>query len=835
MNRSLVAAAPCRILRGVAGLVRALPLALLLLTVPALAAAAAPEAAAPPPKLEGVAPAAAGAAEPVTLFDIVGDLGRAAGMRREIEATLRETSDSLALAAKLDGPLLAPELEGVMAARDVRTRTRYLELLAIDMQIRERHREIGETTVALGGLARRLAADLERLDREVALWPQRAKLAREREAPPDVVAAVDAVGPDLAALRERLRARRDPFLIAYQRAVLLQASLETLRADVAARRARLETELDATAGTPIWQPQALGLPLQELRANSDLLGLVLVDFLRHYGARLGTLFVVMTALLFLTLRRQAAAGPPSAAAPRLSPAIALCGALVIALPCVALAAPTPPIIFYRAVFMFFPLFAGVVAVGSFARSIPTTASTLMLALFLNAFLVLARTSPAVEWLLLLVQAIAFGSALVRDWRSGALARFLPRWPALLLRRLVGLAVGMLAIAIAAGFVGHSSAAAGLVALVVIAPAYALAFAALGWALERTFASLLATPVARCMRSVRDQGDTILSTLHWVAVLIAWSIGGFLFMLPYASLDHALRIAAFLASAGLTVGEVTISLKAIVLALVVIAATWLVTKLVRFVLDHEILPRLDLRTGVPIAISTIVGYVLVVTGFVLTMAALGIDLTKVTLLAGAVGVGVGLGLQNIVNNFASGLILMIERPVNVGDQIDVGGVVGEVRRIGVRSSTIRTAQGAEIIVPNSDLAGKQVTNWTLSDRARRYEIDVGVAYGSDPARILRLLEAAAAEVPEVQRVPPPRALFVGFGDSSLDFRLFAWVESIDVGVEAQNGLRTSILRMLGEAGIEIPFPQRDVHIRVAPGVDASVVRAPDVPAGGSARA
>jgi small-conductance mechanosensitive channel len=122
----------------------------------------------------------------------------------------------------------------------------------------------------------------------------------------------------------------------------------------------------------------------------------------------------------------------------------------------------------------------------------------------------------------------------------------------------------------------------------------------------------------------------------------------------------------------------------------------------------------------------------------------------------------------------------------------------------------------VIVPNSDLASKQVTNWTLSDRARRYEIDVGVEYGSDPARVLRLLESAAAEVPEVQKKPPPRALFSGFGVNSLDFRLFAWVESVDIGVQAQNGLRMAILRTLDAAGIAIPFPQRDLHIRYAPG-------------------
>ncbi len=120
----------------------------------------------------------------------------------------------------------------------------------------------------------------------------------------------------------------------------------------------------------------------------------------------------------------------------------------------------------------------------------------------------------------------------------------------------------------------------------------------------------------------------------------------------------------------------------------------------------------------------------------------------------------------------------------------------------------------MIVPDADLASKQVTNWTLSDPARRYEIDVGVAYGSDPERVLLLLESAAAETPEVQASPKPRAVFTGFGDSSLDFRLLAWVESIDVGLQAQTNLRMAVLRKLAEAGIEIPFPQRDVHVRYA---------------------
>jgi small-conductance mechanosensitive channel len=500
---------------------------------------------------------------------------------------------------------------------------------------------------------------------------------------------------------------------------------------------------------------------------------------------------------------------------RLSSAIAACGALAITLPCIALFSPPAPFVFYRMVWIAFPLVAAAVAMHTFAKTIPATAWTMGFAVFLNEFRVVAEMSSATDWLLLVIQIVPFAAALIRDWRRGALSAFLPRWRHIVVDRCVQAMIALLATALVANMLGYVGISNGIVAVTLIAPGFIMLFASVAWTLDRAFAGLLSTPLARSFRSVRERADTILRALHWGVMLVAWAAGVLTFAVSYSALDDLIRVGNFIATAGVSAGNVTITLSAMLAALAVVALTWLVTKLVRFVLDHELLPRLDLRTGVPVAISTIVGYVLVVTGAILAMAALGIDLTKVTLLAGALGIGVGLGLQTVVNNFASGLILMLERPINVGDQIDLGGVVGEVKRIGVRSSTIRTFQGAEVIVPNADLASKQVTNWTLSDRARRYEIDVSVAYGSDPQRVLRLLEAAAADVPEVQKVPAPRALFTGFGDSSLDFRLFAWVESVDVGLQAQNGLRMVVLRALDEAGIEIPFPQRDLHVRYAP--------------------
>ena len=172
------------------------------------------------------------------------------------------------------------------------------------------------------------------------------------------------------------------------------------------------------------------------------------------------------------------------------------------------------------------------------------------------------------------------------------------------------------------------------------------------------------------------------------------------------------------------------------------------------LDEDVLPRLTLPRGVPAAISTGAHYVILVAGFLIAIGAAGFDLGKFTLLAGALGVGIGFGLQNVVNNFVSGLILLFERPVQTGDTIEVGPLSGEVMRIGIRSSTIRTSDGADVIVPNASLISERLVNWTFSDRSRRIDLDVGVAYGSDPNKVLALLLETARAHGEVMSLPEP---------------------------------------------------------------------------------
>ena len=206
------------------------------------------------------------------------------------------------------------------------------------------------------------------------------------------------------------------------------------------------------------------------------------------------------------------------------------------------------------------------------------------------------------------------------------------------------------------------------------------------------------------------------------------------------------------------------------------------------------------------------------GFLIATVAAGVQLDKLSLLVGAFGVGIGFGLQNVVNNFVSGLILMVERPVKVGDTVEVGALLGEVVAIGLRASRLRTLQGAEVIVPNANLISNEVTNWTLSDRRRRFEVAVGVAYGTDPERVLALLVGVARSNARVLNTPAPTAWFAGFGDSSLDFQLLVWTGDFDDWRGVRSEITVAVNRAITDADIEIPFPQRDLHVRsVEPGV------------------
>ena len=240
--------------------------------------------------------------------------------------------------------------------------------------------------------------------------------------------------------------------------------------------------------------------------------------------------------------------------------------------------------------------------------------------------------------------------------------------------------------------------------------------------------------------------------------------------------------------------------------------FLVSRFIGFVLEEDVYPRTRLAPGIPYAISSLLHYAILFVGFLLAVSALGLDLNKVTIIGGAFGVGIGFGLQNVVNNFVSGLIVLFERPVRVGDAVQIGDVSGQVRRIGIRSSTVRTWEGAEVTVPNATLVSDRVTNWTPTDRWRRISLPVGVSYGSDPERVLEVLRAVARGHAQVLAEPAPQPLFIGFGDSALLFELRVWTDGIADWQQVRSELAVALNAALNAAGIEIASLVRHVLLR-----------------------
>jgi small-conductance mechanosensitive channel len=206
------------------------------------------------------------------------------------------------------------------------------------------------------------------------------------------------------------------------------------------------------------------------------------------------------------------------------------------------------------------------------------------------------------------------------------------------------------------------------------------------------------------------------------------------------------------------------------------------------------------------------YFIIFIGFLLTFIILGYDFTKLTIILSALGVGIGFGLQGVVNNFVSGLILLFERPLTEGDTIEVGTSYAQIKKIGLRATVVRTFDEADLIIPNADLINNQVTNWTLTDRKVRLRVPVGVAYGSDVSLVVETIMACAKEQKEVVKSPAPEVLFMNFGDSSLNFELRVWINDIDGRLQVNSALYHEIERKFRELNIVIPFPQRDVHLR-----------------------
>jgi small-conductance mechanosensitive channel len=270
---------------------------------------------------------------------------------------------------------------------------------------------------------------------------------------------------------------------------------------------------------------------------------------------------------------------------------------------------------------------------------------------------------------------------------------------------------------------------------------------------------------------------------------------------------------------LKLGSTQLTLWLLLYLTVLIFLLFYVTGKLRNWLVLRVLSRTELDLGLRQAAGSILRYLAISVGFLIILQTAGIDLTTLNIIAGAVGIGIGFGLQNIVSNFISGLIILFERPIKIGDRIEVGNVEGDVIEIGARSTTVLTNDNIAIIVPNSSFITENVVNWKYNDTKVRFKIKVGVAYGSDVRRVEKLLLDVAAKNPDVLTDPAPAVRLMAFGDSNLEFELRVWSTTLVHRKGALfSAINFAIYETFKEHQIAIPFPQRDLHLR---SVDAEV--------------
>jgi small-conductance mechanosensitive channel len=348
----------------------------------------------------------------------------------------------------------------------------------------------------------------------------------------------------------------------------------------------------------------------------------------------------------------------------------------------------------------------------------------------------------------------------------------------------------------------------------------LLYAAAGIVEGLSFFALQIRPLASLgvVRHHRPLLRTRIARLIYLGAFVLWAL---LTLAAFSLRGPVVEGVTRFITAEMTVGSLRLSLGALLAFALCIWLAVLLSRFVRFLLEGDIYERFHLARGSAYAVSTILHYIILLLGFFAALAAVGADMTRFAILAGAFGVGIGFGLQNIFNNFVSGLILLFERPVQVGDVIEVDGATGRIQRIGIRASVIRLPNSSELIVPNGLLISEKVGNWTLSNRQRRMELDVGVAYGTDPRRVLDLLTKVAAAHPLVATNPAPEAYLQEFGADALLFQLLFWTDDFDHWPRIKSDVAVATNSALADAKIEIPFPQRDLHLQ---GIEPAAVAA-----------
>jgi potassium efflux system protein len=696
----------------------------------------------------------------------------------------------------------ASEVRGVLSKHPSPDTLRTLDEAWVDLQ--ERASSIARE---LTQRAAQLDSTLGALARLNETWQQTIESATALSAPEEILRRAKAVVEAIAKARTEVLARRAEVLGLQSKAADLTARAAQIREALANAEQHAAGRLFSLDSAPVWSSGFWTISAHALSEDEkQTLGNQLIA-LKEYATGHATQFVLHALLLLAVIATLYAARPRvrrwSVDEPSLSHA-----AQVFETP---IATGVLTALFVSGWFYHHPprlLWVAVSALGAIPtvvivrRIIQPYLRPVLYALvglyFAERLRTLASPSPAISRLLFLVEMLASVVLLcwaLRSFRLDGGARAwlqTPAWKAT--RVAVWLPLAVIVSAIAVNMAGYTRLA-DLVGGAMIRSAYiAVVFYALTRIAEGLVLGLLHIPPITLLGMVRRHRSLIAQRLNqWVrwAVALFWAAITLQMLRLLRPLVSETRVAL---AAPATVGSIAISAEQVIAFLLLIWAAFLISRFLRFALDEEVYPKFHVEHGLPYAISTMLHYTILFCGFMIALAALGVDMTKFTILAGAFGVGLGFGMQNIVSNFVSGLILLFERPIKLGDVVQLDDISGRVLRIGMRASVIRSTNGADVIIPNGKLISEKVINWTLTDRLRRVDVPVVVAATTDPSAVKALLLDVAHRNAQVAATPAPQALFNKVGPESLEFELRVWTDA----ESGRSGLRSDLISKISEA-------------------------------------
>jgi potassium efflux system protein len=682
-------------------------------------------------------------------------------------------------------------------------------------------------------LAGRLSGAQDELESAALALERRLREARERSArwtltfeelrgadvPASVLSQAQEVLADLGSVSRRVEGARNGVLELANRVRMQQRSVDDALERVAAMRAALRSQLLVRDQPPLWSLRPVADARLELRRVAGILGAMgdeIRDYALRHRERVIVQLVMALLLVWAAVRGRPAlrriCGDDAAAAGVLAHPVAA-GLLAGLAPARAFNPDAPPgFLALFGVLLLAPWLR--VLSGALPRSLHAALCWLAVLLLVNIVREIVHSLPLLARLVLLVQ-LGLGATVVASLRRPRNLPFVATLGGRVGRRALDLWLRVALVAFVAGIpaavLGYAELAAMLASVPVLGSFTATALIAVVLVLELLLRALVETGVLDGLRLIRMQHARLLRGAGWL--LRAVGAGAWLYLLlDFTTLGDPLwPWIDGLLETPIGYGSVSLTPAAMFAFVLALWISWVVARFVGALLDADVFPRLQMPPGIPFALATFVRYGVIFTGFVIALGMVGFSLDRVTILLGALGVGLGFGFQNVVNNFVSGVILLFERPIRVGDRIQLDDLVGDVTRIGMRASRVRTLDGIDLIVPNGDFISSRVANWTLADAARRVTLPVGVAYGTSPLRVIELLGRVARAHPEVLPVPEPEVLFRGFGESSLDFELRVWAES-RLLFRVQSDLAVATYDALEQAGITIPFPQRDLHLQ-----------------------